>query len=248
MVSGMRILASLAALAVLVPGGAAETPHKYAILANADTARDHKHNIARAYRTLRALGFDAEDIYVVSPRDRREPPAKTTPRYTPVPESFTQAMNRLAASVHPGDLVVIYGTGHGDTCSRGVYLEMRRGGLFPDDLRRGIERLSVNTIVVMDQCFSGGFADAFQGTTSRAIVVTDVDSKHETYCAYFAEAFWDAFLHPERADQNHDGKTSVREAFDAAMKVHQRELKDEPDVKTNGVYRSFNGFDDAVLN
>jgi hypothetical protein len=235
----MRVLASLVVWAALVAG---QAPHKYAVLANADSARDHKHNVARAYRTLRTLGFDEKDIYIVSPRDRREPPAKATPQYTPVLASFSEVMHRLAATVRSGDLLVFYGTGHGDYCSRGVYLEMRHGQLFPDELRAELERMPVNAVVIMDQCFSGGFADAFEGTTSRAIVITDVDSKHETYCAFFAEAFWDSFLHPR------DGKTSVREAFDAAMKAHQRELKDDPDVKTNGVYRSFNGFENAWLN
>jgi hypothetical protein len=247
----MRVLTGWVLFTVLVPGGAparAQPPHRYAILANADTARDHKRNIARAYHTLRALGFHAEDIYVVSPHDWRAPTARSTPRYAPLPKSFTEVMRRLAAEVHAGDQLVFYGTGHGDTCSRGVYLALRRGGLFPAELRAQIERLPVNAIVVMDQCFSGGFADAFEGTTSRAIVVTDVDGEHETYCGFFAEAFWNAFLHPGSADKNRDGKISIREAFDAAIEVHKRELKDEPDVGTDGIYRSFNGLDDAFLN
>jgi len=92
----------------------------------------------------------------------------------------------------------------------------------------------------MDQCFSGGFVDAFEGTRSKAIVISDVDSTHETYCRYFAETFWNAFLG--------DHKTSVRQAFEAAMKVHQKELASEADLKTDGQYRFFNGFADTKLN
>jgi len=136
--------------------------------------------------------------------------------------------------------VVIYGTGHGDYDRRGVFLELRHGRLWPADLRAEVERLPANVIVIMDQCFSGGFVEAFEGTRSRAIVISDVDSKHETYCKYFAETFWDAFLK--------DHKTSVRQAYEAAMKIHQKELADDPDLKTDGEYRFFNGFTDVTLN
>ena len=224
------------------PAQAAATPHpqRYAVLANADNERDHKGNVARAYRALRALGFEEANIFVVSPRDRRNPLAKRTPVCSPIPAHFTQVMDRLAAITHAGDTVVIYGTGHGDYDDQGVFLVLRHGVLSPEDLRAEVERLPANVIVIMDQCFSGGFVDAFAGTRSKAIVISDVDSKHETYCRYFAEAFWNAFLR--------DHKTSVRQAFEAAMKVHQKELATDPDLKADGAYRFFNGFGDAKLN
>jgi hypothetical protein len=249
----MRLAACITALAVVLGGcgsgrsqaqqaSTAGTPHpeRYAVLANADNARDHKGNVARAYSALRALGFAEENIFVVSPRDRRNPPAKRTPVCSPVPAHFTEVMDRLAAITHAGDTVVIYGTGHGDYDQRGVFLELRHGRLWPADLRAEVERLPARAIVIMDQCFSGGFVDAFEGTRSKAIVISDVDSTHETYCGYFAETFWNAFLR--------DHGTSVRQAFDAAMKVHQKELAGDPDLKTDGAYRFFNGFTDARLN
>ncbi len=249
----MRLAASTTVLALVLAGcgsgrsqaqepRAAATPHpqRYAVLANADGARDHQTNVARAYRTLRALGFGEENIFVVSPKDRRNPPAKRTPVCSPVPAHFEQVMDRLASLTHAGDTVVIYGTGHGDYDRRGPYLVLRHGVLWPADLRAEVERLPANVIVIMDQCFSGGFVDAFEGTRSKAIVISDVDSEHETYCAYFADTFWNAFLREPR--------TSVRQAFDAAMKVHQKELADDPDLKADGEYRSFNGFADATLN
>jgi hypothetical protein len=249
----MRLQACITVLALVLSGcgsarsqpqqvHAAATPHpqRYAVLANADTARDHKGNVAHAYRTLRALGFEEANIFVVSPKDRRNPTEKHTPVCSPIPEHFTQVMDKLAAITHSGDTVVIYGTGHGDYDDDGVFLVLRHGELSPEDLRAEVERLPANVIVIMDQCFSGGFVDAFAGTRSKAIVISDVDSKHETYCRYFAETFWDAFLH--------DHQTSVRQAFDAAMKVHQKELANDPELKTDGEYQFFNGFSDAKLN
>jgi hypothetical protein len=249
----MRLAPGLAVLAIALAGcgsgrsqtpqpQAAATPHpqKYAVLANADNGRDHKGNIARAYRSLRALGFDERNIFIVSPKDRRDPPSKQTPVSTPIPAHFAQVMDQLASITRAGDVVVIYGTGHGDTDQDGVFLELRHGRLLPADLRAEVERLPASVIVVMDQCFSGGFVDAFEGTKSRAIVISDVDSQHETYCAFFAKTFWDSFLQ--------DRKTSVRQAFEAALKVHQKELAGDAELKTDGAYRSFNGFNDATLN
>jgi hypothetical protein len=223
-------------------------PHKYAVLVNSDTAGDHKHNVSCAYRTLRTLGFDTQDIFVLSPRDRHNPVAFATPFYKPFPENFSSVMDRLAGAVSPGDLVVVYGTGHGDTDQGESLLELRRGELWAGDLRDEVDRFRGNTVVVMDQCFSGGFIDGFQGTKSRAIVVTTVDRDHMTYCVSFARAFWDSFLHPEAADRNHDGKTSVREAFEIAAKAHHKELDGDPELRANAACQSFNGFEDAVLN
>jgi hypothetical protein len=221
---------------------------KYAVLVNADSSSHHRRNVAYAYGTLRALGFEAGDIFVLSPRDRRYPTAKATPIYKPFPENFGRVMEHLAGTVRPGDLVVIYGTGHGDSDQGESLLELRHGELFATDLRAEVDRLRGDTVVIMDQCFSGGFIDGFQGTKSRAIVVTTVDRDHMTYCVSFARAFWDSCLHPEAADRNHDGKTTVREAFEIAAKAHHKELDGDPELRANAACQSFNGFEDAVLN
>ncbi len=227
---------------------APRAPHKYAVLVNADTGSHHKRNISRAYRTLRTLGFAPADLFVLSPRDRRNPPANGTPVFKPFPEHFARVMDDLAARVEPGDLVVLYGTGHGDTDDGESLLELRNGELWADDLREKVDRLRANTVVIMDQCFSGGFIDAFEGTKSKALVIATVDRDHMTYCVPFARAFWDAFLHPEQADRNHDGKTSIREAFDVAVKAHRKDLDGDPELRATAACRAFNGFDDALLN
>ena len=223
------------------PRPPSRTLQRYAVLANADNARDHKGNIARAYRALRALGFDERNIFVVSPKDRRASLSKLHSGVQPHPGQLRPgdgpACLPHARRRHGGDL---RDRPRGLSIAAGAFLVLRHGELLPADLRTEVERLPARVIVIMDQCFSGGFVDAFEGTRSKAIVISDVDSKHETYCAYFARTFWDAL---ER-----DHRTSVRQAFDAAMKVHQKELAGDPDVKTDGAYRSFNGFADATLN
>ncbi len=231
------------------PSPHARRPEKYALLVNGDTERRHKENVAAAYATLRALGFPANHILVVSPRDRHARLLPDTLRLAPASDNVFRALQNLAGRVRRGDLLVVYGTGHGDITDDGeAYLALRRGELWPDELRQRVEPLSSDTVVVMDQCFSGAFADGFRGTPSRTIVISTVDAQHETDCEFFAEAFWDAFLHPEKADRNRDGKTSVHEAFEAGMDAHRKNLADDKELSSNGAYDAFNGFADALLN
>ncbi len=222
---------------------------KYAVLVNGDTERRHELNALNAWRTLRAVGFPQDRIFVLTAPDRRVPLPKELIRLRPVQSEFDTVMSKVAGVASAGDIVVIYGTGHGDTSEEGEsYLELRTGEVWAFDLRDAVERLRSDTVVVMDQCFSGGFIDAFEDTKSRAIVITTVDREHPTECSYFAEAFWASFIHPERADRNGDGRASVREAFAAALKAHQEALAGDPELRSNGACRSFNGLEDLILN
>ncbi len=220
---------------------------RYAVLVNGDSEARHRENIAMAFQTLHTLGFEEQHIYVVSPPDHRRLP-KAAVRLAPVPDNFWQVMDDLADSAVPGDLVLVYGTGHGDTAEGESILELRRGEVWASDLRDEIDHLRADNILIMDQCRSGGFTDAIQGTKGRVIVITTVDKTHDTDCYYFARAFWNAFLHPEQADRNKDGKTSVREAFDVAIQAHHKALADDPELASDGSFRSFNGLEDATLN
>ena len=250
----MRIAAVLAAVFIFAAGCGSKAPgpgrartatsdakpaprvrHKYAVLVNADASREHKRNIALAYRTLRGLGFAAADIFVLSPRDRRTPPSNASPVFKPFPEHLVRVLDELEHKVERDDLVLIYGTGHGDTEDGESLLELRNGELFAGDLRDEVDHLRGETVIVMDQCFSGGFMDALEGTRARVLVVTTVDRDHLTYCGSFARVFWDAFQHPERCDRNKDGKTSVREAFAAAAEAHHKELDGDPELRATAV-------------
>ena len=230
------------------PAEGPRKPEKYAVLVNGDSEQRHKQNVARAYTTLRALGFDAAHIFVISPPDRHHILPRASLRLAPAPDNFWRVMDDLTGAVAQGDLLVVYGTGHGSTDHGDSLLELRRGELWPADLREEIDQYHGNSVIVMDQCYSGGFVDAFDGTKSRTILISSVDSRHPTDCTQFARTFWEAFLHPELADRNGDGRTSVREAFDAAVKAHEQALAGDPELRSNGAYRCFNGFDDALLN
>ncbi len=225
----------------------AHQSRKYALLINGDGEVRHKRNILRAYQTLRKLGFEDANILVLStedPRTRRTCSAGQRPTL----KHLEDTMDRLAGVLTSADLLVVYGTGHGDFYEGESTLGLWRDELYASELRDEVEALPARAVIVMDQCYSGGFLDAFKGTNARVISMATVDSRHETDCYYFARAFWDSFLHPEQADANHDGKTSVHEAFETALKMHKRALAGEPGLFTSGAYRAFNGFNDAVLN
>ncbi len=227
----------------------ARAPRKYALIVNGDIERRHKINALNAWRTLQALGFPAENVFVLTAPDRRVRLPRELLRFQPGVAEYTTAFDKLASSAAAGDIVVIYGTGHGDTSEEGEsFLELGKDELWAYDLRDDVESLRSDNVVIMDQCFSGGFIDAFEGARSRSIVISTVDAKHPTECSYFADAFWGAFLHPEIADANRDGRTSVREAFDVAIAVHRDALQDDPELRTNGSCRSFNGLEDLLLN
>ncbi len=214
-------------------------PVRYAVLINGDRERRHQANIADAYGTLREIGFPQDRIFVLSTAHRREPLPAGALRFRPSPDEFERVMDRLAEGAQPGDVVLLYGTGHGDTSEEGEsFLELRRGEIWALDLRDEMERLRSDNVIVMDQCFSGGFADAFEGTKSRALIVTTVDAKHPTDCSYFARAFWRSLR----------ARASVRAAFAAALKEHQKALADDPELGSNGLCRSFNGLEDVSLN
>lgn len=227
----------------------ARPPQHWAVIINGDTELRHKQNAILAYRTVRSLGFADDHIFVLTAPDRRLVFPKGLQRFRAGQEELAIVFGKIAEVSQKGDLVLIYGTGHGDLSEEGEsYLELRTGELWAFDLRDQIEQIPTDTVVVMDQCFSGGFADAFNGTTARAIVATTVDARHSTECSHFARAFWRCFGKPGGADRNQDGRISVREAYDVALAAHKRALEGDPELAANGIYRTFNGLQDAVLN
>ena len=78
---------------------------------------------------------------------------------------------------------------------------------------------------------------------TRAITLTDTDGGNETNCRYFAETFWKAFGNNE-FDNNHDGKVSVREAYDVAIKEHKSHWKKS---MTLDIYNAPKSKSDVIL-
>lgn len=217
---------------------AAPARDRYALLLNGDSEDRHKRNIVEAYGTLRTLGFEPDHIYTLTPQDRRLHLPANVPRLSPNPNEFWRIADTLVKRAKPGDLLVVYATGHGDTEDGESLVDLRHGELWARDFRDEIDRWRGDAVIVMDQCFSGGFADALAGTRTRTMIVTTVDARHETDCSVFAHTFWDALRKLK----------SVRQAFQVADRAHRKSLADDPELKASASCRSFNGFEDAGLN
>lgn len=216
---------------------AAPARDKYAVLLNGDSEHRHKRNIVEAYGALRGLGFEPDHIYTLTPQDRRVHLPARVSRRSPNPNEFWRITDTLVERAKPGDLLFVYATGHGDTEDGESLVDLRHGELWAKDLRDEIDRWRGDAVIVMDQCFSGGFADALAGTKTRTMIVTTVDAWHETDCSVFAHTFWDALRKLK----------SVRQTFQAADRAHRKSLADDPELKASASCRSFNGFEDGAL-
>lgn len=235
---------------------------KYAVLFNADTstvsAKVHAGNITHAYKTLRAHGFAEQNIFILSPKNPRGPLAMRSDALVTSPGSrlnLDKVVDRLAQISTRRDLVLIYTTGHGVQNKGDSWLEAQTSPVSRyfysgTRFRQRIPRIpSATTVVVMDQCYSGGFSMKFKDldtTTSHIIAIANTDDQHTTYCEYFAAAFWDAFG-DRRCDLNGDGAVSVDEAYEAAMKVHRKKLARRDPGEVNGQYTCTGGVKDTWI-
>jgi hypothetical protein len=232
---------------------------KYAVLINGDDSEVHEGNVIRAYKTLRAHGFFEENIFILStnnPRPQVGLRIDTLVTSEATRRNLDAVIDRLAKVSTRNDLVLFYATGHGDRIDDECWLALalnkisHRSTLYSSDrFRQEIPRIpSATTVILMDQCYSGGFATRFKDladTTTHIIAMTDTDERHETYCGYFAETFWSAF-DQMKYDTNGDGVVSLKEAYEAAMVVHRQKLWIRL-VQTAGQYVCTGGVQDAKL-
>ncbi|MDX9973671.1 MAG: C13 family peptidase [FCB group bacterium] len=202
----------------------------YAVLVNGDSSDLHNLNIERAYEVLRTLGVPDENLYILSNSNPR-PSAKITTLVTAraTTGNLSNVLAYVAGEIDENDCLLLYTTGHGIRAKGQSAVVLNDGLLMEKDLVKEMKRMTpAVSVVVMDQCFSGGFADAVEKSGLNAIAIASTDSRHETYCEYFAGAFWLSMIEPE-ADINRDGRVSLTECYDVAMSLHQMALADTPE-------------------
>ena len=90
---------------------------------------------------------------------------------------------RLAGIADGDDIVAIYYCGHGgstDNTGRGTeYLALSTGPLYDHELKKALDELPCrNVVVVLDTCFSGGFAMSPDGLTGEC---ASLDPNHAVY-------------------------------------------------------------------
>src|SRR5690606_18966213 len=143
--------------------------------------------------------------------------------------NLANVLGFLAREVDDNDCLLVYTTGHGIREQRQSALCLNDGLILEEDLVRYMRSVRpAVAVVLMDQCFSGGFADALERGAPGVIAIANTDDRHETYCEYFATTFWTSMLQPE-ADMNGDGRVSLDESFELAMAVHRLALAETPE-------------------
>lgn len=208
----------------------------YAVLVNGDVSTLHNGNVERAYEVLRTLGVPDDRIYILSNSNPR--PAADAGRLPLVTAEATTinlagVLSYLAGEVDENDCLLLYTTGHGIRKRGQSALMLNDGPMLEKDLVRRLKPVQAAvTAVIMDQCFSGGFADAFEKARMNVVAMTDTDSHHETYCEYFASAFWYGLVEPA-ADLDGDGRITLSESYEVAMAIHQMALAETPE-RTQG--------------
>jgi hypothetical protein len=204
----------------------------YAVLVNGDTSALHNGNVERAYEVLRTLGVPDSNLYVLSnsnprPNARQTGPALVTARATT--NNVANVLAYIAGEIDDNDCLLVYTTGHGVRQAGQSAVVLNDGTMLETDMVKELKRMGgALSVLVMDQCFSGGFADAVQKAGLNTVAITSTDSKHETYCEYFAGGFWLSLLEPE-ADINSDGRVSLEEAYQVATTLHRMALADTPE-------------------
>jgi hypothetical protein len=126
-------------------------------------------------------------------------------------EGIEQAFGRLADATAPGDTVLIVLFGHGSFDGRSGALNLPGPDLSAADWARQLARLSAARVVFVNTASSSGaFLEPLAGPGRAVITATATGGERND--TRFPQFFVVA-LSAEAADQNHDGRISVHEAF-----------------------------------
>src|SRR3989338_7396138 len=89
---------------------------KYALILNGDYSDLHKGNVTESYNSLKYLGFEDENIYILSSNTPRTENNFTISAHA-TKDNLPKVIEHLEKRLDNNDLLIIYMTGHG---SRGI--------------------------------------------------------------------------------------------------------------------------------
>ncbi|MGE5242691.1 MAG: C13 family peptidase [Betaproteobacteria bacterium] len=155
-------------------------------------------------------GVPAANVVYLAEQGDRDP--RVTGRSTK--DGIERAFDTLAAAVQPSDSVFIVLFGHGSYDGQRAALNLPGPDLTAADWARLLGRLKDQRVVFVNTASSSGAFLEPLATPGRVIVTatkTGGERNETRFPAYFVEA-----LTSPEADQNHDGRVSVLEAFQYA--------------------------------
>jgi hypothetical protein len=165
--------------------------------------------------------------------------------------NINAAFSWLNSTMSDVDDLFIYTTNHGGAGNPVVLCLWNHDLMMPSDLASMMPKYYKQIIVVMEQCFSGGFINALSGP--RRVIMTAASSTESSY-ACDTEGPWDEFVYhfmdavrnmtlladPVGADTNSNGQVSILEAFNYARATDS--CSETPQYDDNGDGLSHSGW------
>jgi hypothetical protein len=200
-------------------GGAAQ----FALIVNGDDSFTHNYNVGLALASLSQLGYAPQNTLVLAPAASASSDAAAPAADAPAPwrhaateQGLRQAFAQLRGRMRSGDLLLVYLTGHGYRMFGRTSLELQGGSITARELMQRLGELPFGKLILIaDQCYSGGFANAALALGRDVVAVSSTDDRHEVRCEPFIRPLWLAAVAAEN-DTRGNGFVSVEEAFQVA--------------------------------
>ena len=197
-------------------GSAGLPPAQWALIVNGDDSFTHNRNVEIALSSLARLGYPAANTFLLS-ANPRPPEGGGAVLRAASRRALSDTLAALRARMHPGDLLLIYLTGHGIRFFGHAVLELESASIGAGALAHDVSALPFDQlIVVADQCYSGAFVKAFVELGRNVVAVSSADERHEVRCEPFVRPFWAAATAANAAAGGREaggGGVSVEAAF-----------------------------------
>jgi len=193
-------------------GGATQ----FALIVNGDDSFTHNYNVALSLASLSQLGYAPRNTLVLAPPASADAAGPAPWRQPATEAGLRQAFAQLRGRMRPGDLLLVYLTGHGYRMFGRTSLELQGGSITARELMQRLGELPFGKLILIaDQCYSGGFANAALALGRNVVAVSSTDDRHEVRCEPFIRPLWLAAVAAE-SDTRANGFVSVEEAFQVA--------------------------------
>jgi hypothetical protein len=165
---------------------------QYALVLNGDDSFTHNYNVRMALTALPQLGYTAgHTLLLAAGKPNGEDPAIR--RMPATIDGLDRAVALLQNELRPGDLLLVYMTGHGGRAFGRTFLGLEHGTVTAAAFLHRLAPLPfARLILIADQCYSGGFLDETVRLGRDVVGVASVDSRHEVRCEPFIRPLWQA--------------------------------------------------------
>jgi hypothetical protein len=216
--AALNAAALVTALALVAAATPAAAGAQYALIVNGDDSFTHNYNVELALGSLRQLGYEPRNSFVVAAaapaaiaaEGAAGPGGPAAAWHQPGTEQgLRRALAELRGQLRPGDRLLVYLTGHGYRMFGRASLGLQNGSITARELMQRLGELPFGELIlVADQCYSGAFVDAAIALGRNVVAVSSTDDQHEVRCEPFVRPLWLAAAAADNA--------SIEDAFETA--------------------------------